>query len=102
MTSSITLSALIRPSRMCCAAWAFCEPELRAAGDDLDLVGDVALQRLHEVERARDAVDEGHRVDGEVRLQLGQLEQVVEHHVGVGVRLSVMTSAVLPPAESRR
>ena len=54
------------------------EPELGPAADDLDLVVDVGLQRLHEVERARDAVDERHRVHGEVRLQRRVLVEVVE------------------------
>ena len=63
------------------------QAELRAPGDDLDLVLDVAVQRLHEVERARHPVDQGHHVDGEAGLQLRELEQVVEHDVGVGVAL---------------
>ena len=63
------------------------EAEARAAGDDLDLVAHVASQGLGEVQRARNAVDEGDHVDGEARLQLGHLEEVVEHDVGVGVAL---------------
>ena len=35
------------------------QPELGPPADDLDLVVDVGLQRLHEVERAGHAVDEG-------------------------------------------
>ena len=58
---------------------------LRPAGDDLDLVRDVALERLHQVERAGHAVDQRHHVDGEAGLQLRLLEQVVQHDVGVGV-----------------
>ncbi len=58
MISSITSSALSRPSRMCSRSWALVEPELGAAGDDVDLMIDVALQDLDEVERARHAVDE--------------------------------------------
>ena len=65
------------------------QAELAAPGDDLDLVLDVGRQRLHEVERAGHAVDQRHHVDGEARLQLRVLEQVVEHHVGVGVALEL-------------
>ena len=54
------------------------EAELGAAADDLDLVVDVGLQRLHEVERAGHAVDEGHGVHREVRLQRRVLVEVVE------------------------
>ena len=54
------------------------QSELGPPADDLDLVVDVGLQRLHEVERAGDAVDERHRVDGEVRLQRRVLVEVVE------------------------
>jgi hypothetical protein len=60
---------------------------LGAAADDLDLVVDVGLEGLDEVERAGDAVDERHRVDREVRLQLGVLVEVVEHHQAGGVLL---------------
>ena len=63
------------------------EPELRTAGDDVDLVAQVALQRGDEVERARHAVDERNHVDAEAGLQLGELVEVVEHDVGVGVAL---------------
>ena len=78
MTSSMTSTALSRPSTMWARSWAFFEAELGPAADDLDLVLDVGLQRLHEVERAGDAVDEGHRVDREVRLQRRVLVEVVE------------------------
>ena len=54
------------------------QPELGPAADDLDLVVDVGLQRLHQVERAGDAVDERHRVHREVRLQRRVLVEVVE------------------------
>ena len=69
------------------AAACLVEPELGAPGDDLDLVADVAGERRGEVERARHTVDEGDHVDRERRLQLRQLEQVVEHDIGVGVAL---------------
>jgi hypothetical protein len=58
---------------------------LRTTGDDLDLVRDVALERLHQVEGAGHAVDQRHHVDREAGLQLRLLEQVVQHDVGVGV-----------------
>src|SRR4029450_9632058 len=58
------------------------EPELAATADDVDLVVDVGLQYLDEVERARHAVDQRHRVDGEVALQGRVLEEVVEDDEG--------------------
>ena len=61
------------------------QPELRAAADDHDLVGDVGAQQVGQVERAGDAVDQRHHVHREVRLQLRVLVEVVQHHVGVGV-----------------
>ena len=61
------------------------EAELGAPGDDVHLVLHIALQRLHQVEGARHTVDESHHVDREAGLQLGELVEVVEHHVGVGV-----------------
>ena len=63
------------------------EAVLGATADDLDLVVDVGLERLDQVERAGDAVDERHGVDREVRLQLGVLVEVVEHHQAGGVLL---------------
>ena len=44
------------------------EAELRAALDDLNLVVHVSVQHLHEVERARHPIHEGHHVDPETRL----------------------------------
>ena len=78
MTSSMTSTALSRPSTMWARSLRLVEPVLGAPADDLDLVVDVGLQRLHQVERAGDAVDEGHRVHGEVRLQRRVLVEVVE------------------------
>ena len=63
------------------------EAEPRAPGDDLDLVARVAVERRAQVERARHAADQRDHVDGEAGLQLGELEQLVEHDVGVGVAL---------------
>ena len=63
------------------------EAVLAAPRDDLDLVADVAVERVGEVERARHAVDERDHVDAEARLQLRQLVEVVEHDVRVGVAL---------------
>ena len=84
------------------AAAGLVEAELRAPGDHVDLVGDVAGQRLGQVQRARHAVDEGDHVDGEVRLQLRQLEQVVEHDVGVGVALERDDELGLAARRARR
>ena len=83
----MTSRALRRPSSRCARFCGLVEAELGAPGDDLDLVADVALQRVGEVERARHAVDEGDHVDAEAGLQLRELVEVVEHHVGVGVAL---------------
>ncbi len=69
------------------------QPVLRSAGDHVDLVVDVGLEGLDQVERPGDAlallvdVDEGDHVDAEAGLERGQLPQVVEHDVGVGVAL---------------
>ncbi len=71
------------------------EPVLRPSSDDIDLMPQVALQRRDEVERSRHAVDQGDHVDPEARLQLGELVQVVEHDVGVGVALQVDDEAGL-------
>ena len=65
------------------------EPVLRTPGDDLDLVVDVVRDRLGQVERAGHAVDQRQHVDAEARLQRRLLEEVVEHHVGVGVALEL-------------
>ena len=54
------------------------QAELASPPDDLDLVIDVRPQHLHEVEGARHAVDQRHRVHGEVGLQRRVLVQVVE------------------------
>ena len=53
-----------------------------AAGDDLAAVLEEAHQHLLEVEQARLAVDQRHHVHAEAVLQLGVLEQLVEHHLG--------------------
>ena len=63
------------------------EAVLAATSDDFDLVVDVAADGVAQVERARHAFDERHHVDRELALQLGVLEQVVHHDVGVGVTL---------------
>ena len=65
------------------------EPVLRASGDDFDLVVDVVRQGLGQVQRAGHAVDQRQHVDAEARLQRGLLEEVVQHHVGVGVALEL-------------
>ncbi len=63
------------------------EPEPRPALDDLDLVLDPVADELVDRQRAGDAVDERQHVGAEVGLQLGVLEQVVEHHPRDGVAL---------------
>ena len=65
------------------------EPVLRPAGDDFDLVVDVVRQGLGQVQRAGHAVDQRQHVHAEARLQRGLLEEVVQHHVGVGVALEL-------------
>ena len=97
MTSSMTSTALSRPSTMWARSCAFCEAELGPAPDDVDLVVDVGLQRLHEVERAGDAVDERDRVHGEVRLQRRVLVEVVEDDEAGRVLLELDDEARLAP-----
>src|SRR5690606_286946 len=55
------------------------QAELRAADDDLELVGDPQRDEAVERERARHAVDDRQHVRREVRLQVGVLVEVVEH-----------------------
>ena len=55
--------------------------------DDLDLVGDPVADELVDGQRARHPVDQGEHVGAEVGLQLGVLEQVVQHDAGDGVAL---------------
>ena len=50
-------------------------------------MGDVVAQHLVEAQGARHAVDDAQHVGAEVRLQLGVLVQVVEHHARHGVTL---------------
>ena len=63
------------------------EQEAGAARDDLDAVVDEALEEELQAHAARGAVVEGEHVRREVRLQLGEAEEVVEDHVGLGVGL---------------
>ena len=74
------------------------EPELRAAGDDDDLVVEPRLQRVLQVDRARHAVDERHHVHRERRLRGRVLEQVVQHdlRVRVGAQLDHEPGLALP------
>ena len=80
MTSSSVSSALTRPRKMCASLLGLAQPVAGPPLDDLDLVGHPVRHELVEGQRARHAVDEREHVAGEVRLQLGVLEQVVEHH----------------------
>ena len=63
--------------------------ELRAAGDDLHLVGDVGPQDVGDRQRARHPVDEGQHVHAERILKLRELVQVVEDHLRHGVTLEL-------------
>jgi hypothetical protein len=63
------------------------EAEARTPLDDLDLVGHPVGDELVDRQRARHTVDEGQHVGREVGLQLGVLEQVVQHHARDGVAL---------------
>ena len=87
MIWSMTLSALRRPSRMCSRSRALSRRNCERRVMTSTWWRDVALQRRDEVERARHAVDQRDHVDAEAGLQLGELVEVVEHDVGVGVAL---------------
>lgn len=63
-----------------CAVLRLLEAVLRASGDDLHLVLDVVEEDVAEVQRARHAVDERHRVDRERGLHRGALVEVVQDH----------------------
>ena len=91
----------MRPSTMWARSLALCEAVLRAAPDDLHLVVDVGHQGVAQVQRAGDAVDEGHGVDREVRLQRRALVEVVEDHQRRRVALERdARGGVLPLADS--
>ncbi len=77
----------MRPSRMCSRFRALSRRNRDAPGDHLDLVAQVTVERRAQVERTWHAADERDHVDSEAGLQLGELEQLVEHDVGVGVAL---------------
>ena len=87
ITSSSVSSALTRPRRMWARSSASREPVAGAPLDDLDLVGDPVGDERIDRQRARHAVDQRQHVGAEVGLQLGVLEQVVEHDAGDGVAL---------------
>ena len=63
--ASIMSSAFTRPSTMCSRSSRLLQPELRAPGDDDDLMVEPVLQRLLQVDRARHVVDERDHVDRE-------------------------------------
>src|SRR5262249_7029351 len=65
------------------------QPVLGAPADDVDLVLDVDSHRVPQGQRAGHAVDQRHHVDAEAGLQGRELEEVVEHDVGVGVALEL-------------
>ena len=80
MTSSRLSSALTRPRYTWASSSASAQPERRAPADHVDLVSDPAADELVDREGAGYAVDQRQHVGREVGLQLGVLEQVVEHH----------------------
>ena len=53
----------------------------------IDLMRDVGLERADQVERARNAVDERHHVHAKTGLQRRELEEVVQHDIGIRVAL---------------
>ena len=66
---------------------------LGAADDYVVAVLDEVLDAVLEGEYARTSMDEGDIVDAEGALQVGHLEQLVEHDVGIGVALHVNDDA---------
>ena len=95
MISSIRSSALMSPSTMWARPAGLLEAELRPAPDDLLLVVDVGDQGVAQAQGAGHAVDEGHGVDREVRLQRGALVEVVEDDQARGVPLEPQDQAQL-------
>ncbi len=65
------------------------QPVLGAAGDDLDLVVDVHLQRVAQVQQARCTVDQREHVHREVRLHGRVLVELVQHDLRVRVALEL-------------
>ena len=65
------------------------EIELGAPDDDLLAVVDEVLQQLLEVEDLRLVVEHPEQNDAEGGLHLGELVEVVEHHLGDGVALEL-------------
>ena len=65
--------------------------------DDLDLVRDPVADELLEGQRARHAIDEGEHVGAEVVLQLGVLEELVQHHLRHGIALELDDQAHAGP-----
>ena len=63
------------------------EAELGATLDHDHLVIDVVPDHLGDVEGVRHPVDQGNHVDAEGLLELGELEELIEHHLGNGVAL---------------
>ena len=87
MTSSSMSSALTRPRRMWARSSASrSRNSVRRRMTSTWWVDPVA-DELVDRQRARHAVDQGQHVGAEVGLQLGVLEQVVEHDAGDGVAL---------------
>jgi len=68
-----------------------------APGNDLAPMAEEALEQFLQVEQTRPTVDQRHHVHAEGVLQLGLLEQVIEHHVRhfTGLQLDHQTHARL-------
>ncbi len=65
------------------------EAVLRATSDDFELMVDITGDCVGQVQRARHAVDERDHIHREAGLQLGELEQVVQHDIGVRIALQL-------------
>ena len=89
MTSSMLATATTRPTRMCARSRALARSKRGAAGDDLLAEGDERLQHLLEAQQLGPAAAQRDHVDAEAGLQRRELEELVEHDVGVGVALEL-------------
>ena len=72
-----------------CTCLGFAKLELCAANDYIVAVKQEVVDNLLEIERLRTSVHKCYIVHAERRLHLRHLEELVEHHIGVGVTLYV-------------
>ena len=92
-----------RPSRMSARSRALLEVELAAAPDHLAAVVEERLERFLEADRLRLPVDEREHVDGEGRLQRGELEQLrLDGRRRAGARDSAITIRMPSRSDSSR